>query len=91
MYSQHARACVHVRCSLLASPSVHSEVAAEAQRWPSARASAAVALAFDAAGSAARMHTVGSIDAHGCICYDACVLIAVRIKPEILPSLYSAE
>ncbi len=59
---------------------------AKAQRWLPAREKGAIALAFVAAGSAAREHTMGSTDAH-CICYDACVLIAVRIKPEISPPL----
>ncbi len=69
---------------------MRSVAAAEMEECSSIRVRGALTLSFAAAGSAAGVHTVESTDTHACICYDACVLIVVRIKPEISPSLCSA-
>ena len=60
---------------------------AEMQRCVPARASDAIMLSFAAARSAERGDTAACNGTNSCICVHACVLIAVRIKSEISPSL----
>jgi len=80
--------CAHVQyCLLVAAAAVTVRMTAETQRCAPARASDAIILAFAAAGNAARGDTLESTVVHGCIYVHAYMLIAVRIKLEILPSL----